>query len=224
MEREIKVPVDYIPSYAFALPAYELPGITWSLDPKTILHKEYRAHVSEPDVAKLMTLGRGVEPVGWSMAKVEFGKFDRFLAKVAHSYAIAVNGCDYFEPLLCNIIRFGDANSRYVVGGFLEECPASLHTWELQTGIFRNPAGQCLMNVAMRFLGFLGTPVYVVVVGKITPWQFENFQPNSHCGDVTVQFMDLNGVPIPSHRPSWGEGIMAFLKEKSGSLPPLRTY
>lgn len=91
--------------------------------------------------------------------------FFRLLAKIAHAFVVAEIGQDAFVPFLVPLIREGvtDEAVQYV-GGIkrTEGIARPLH----QAWIAEYPLDPELLTVRIRLLACLGTPTYVVAVGR----------------------------------------------------------
>lgn len=92
---------------------------------------------------------------------VDSKPFGRMLAKIAHSYAVAVLGINGFDPFLPGIVLGTDPNIFHYVGGAIAsaEMPKTLHLLSL-----RKENGLVLADI--RFFVALGGPAYRVVVGR----------------------------------------------------------
>lgn len=91
--------------------------------------------------------------------------FFRMLAKIAHAYAVAELGSEAFKPFLIPMIQDGDTREAVqYVGGIAqtEGVSTALH----QAWIAPYPADPSLLAVRVRLLACLGTPTYVVAVGR----------------------------------------------------------
>ena len=98
--------------------------------------------------------------------KFRIDHFVRFLAKIAHGYAVAKAG-DLLTPLLLPIIH-GDLTKQYdLIGGNGKELPARDFLWQVAPTV-SVIAGRIYMVVSIRLFAFLGAPVYQVVAGEIT--------------------------------------------------------
>lgn len=96
--------------------------------------------------------------------------FRRFLAKIAHSYAIAKIGFDSVEPFLPNgIMGNDDEEMRHLVGGQSQNdhIMDQFDTYEHQLAIWPidHDSGQILV-VAIRLFASLGMPTYEAIVGR----------------------------------------------------------
>ncbi len=94
--------------------------------------------------------------------------YSRFLAKVAHAYAVATAGHDSFVPALPDyILRDPPSSSPYVGGDW--EVPAAETAGLHHISSYRVLSnGSTYRVVKIRLFRFLATPVYRVVVGKLT--------------------------------------------------------
>lgn len=91
--------------------------------------------------------------------------FFRMLAKIAHAFAAAELGSHAFVPFLAEMIRGGSTEEalQYIGGIERTEGPAmALH----QAWVADYPLDPSLITVRIRLLARLGTPTYVVAVGR----------------------------------------------------------
>lgn len=100
---------------------------------------------------------------------IRVGKFEplmfaRFLAKIAHGYAVAELGIDAFEPTTRALIRGHDSRMNQFVGGQLgADLPADeLHCLR---HCIRNDSGAIV--VCIRLFALLSAPIYHVLVGRL---------------------------------------------------------
>ena len=89
----------------------------------------------------------------------------RFLAKVAHAFAVGELGLGGFVPVLSDVILGNDDHARYWVGGTDEVPPPEDRLINFQMGTASRD-GQDYILVFVRLYASLGTPQYVVVVGR----------------------------------------------------------
>lgn len=93
--------------------------------------------------------------------------FCRFLAKIAHGFAVHCLGLDGFEPMLQAYIRNGGVGWDKV-GGTPTITPKTDNLHELSLAYW--PIGnETLVVVTIRLFASLGAPSYLVVVGKAKP-------------------------------------------------------
>ena len=92
--------------------------------------------------------------------------FQRMLAKIGHSFAVAEMGIGAFIPLLPKaIIDEEPWQSNHLVGGYPDEVPPSSYTNEIGLRHRTSVDGRPFIVVQIRLFGNLGAPVYYVVVG-----------------------------------------------------------
>ncbi|MDB5459307.1 MAG: hypothetical protein JWO72_1048 [Caulobacteraceae bacterium] len=104
---------------------------------------------------------------GVRIGSINPGSFARMLAKMAYSYAVAVRGMGSFRPLILDLI-FGKTDGfRSWVGG--DPVVPEANEDEIHSVRCRNwtAAGKEYVVVSIRLFGFLGTPIYHVVVGEL---------------------------------------------------------
>ena len=91
-------------------------------------------------------------------------KFAKFLAKIAHGFAIDAFG-NSFDPLLPNFIRSEARGARYdLVGGVSDDDAPSDNLHELGAD-WRHYNGTLFATVRIRLFANLGAPAYLVVAG-----------------------------------------------------------
>jgi len=97
----------------------------------------------------------------------DYINFSRVLAKIAHSFAVAEYGMEYFKPMLNGIILGRKLNAPYLVGcvqGNPVIIKEKLHILELH----ERRVGRGLYLVCwIRMFGPISFPTYEVVVGKV---------------------------------------------------------
>lgn len=105
-------------------------------------------------------------------AMYEAGKIDgkgflRFVAKMAHGYAVATKGYDAYEWLTPGIILGSDPNVSHLVGGLLDLQPADRETGAAVKFDIGEPTDDFpYLLIRIRLFEFLGTPEHIVVVGR----------------------------------------------------------
>jgi hypothetical protein len=110
---------------------------------------------------------RGADRISYDV-RLETPSFVRMLAKIAHSYTVAVYGRDAFTPFLIPLILKGGPNAPQFVGspprpGRDDRTSEITH----QVGIdFVSHHATWLGLVTIRLFAYLGTPRYHVVVGE----------------------------------------------------------
>jgi hypothetical protein len=89
----------------------------------------------------------------------------RMIAKIGHSFAVAILGQAKFKPLLLPLIREDDRNGIDYIGGGVPEEPAIDALHRLSIGYLRG-AGKDFVAVQVRLLAKYGAPTYVAIVGE----------------------------------------------------------
>ena len=93
--------------------------------------------------------------------------FQRMLAKIGHSFAIAELGPHHFIPLLPRAIIGEDPwLPNHLVGGHPDAVEPSEYLNEIGLRYQTSTDGRTFIVVQIRFFGTLGAPVYRVVVGS----------------------------------------------------------
>ena len=96
--------------------------------------------------------------------------FARMLAKIAHSYAVALLGLDSFRPYLRDLILGRSTTGPYLVSG--DPRPLEMQTNTLHR-VYREDCirgGVNYVLVAIQLFAFMGMPRYHVVVGERHGW------------------------------------------------------
>lgn len=158
--------VEELPWISWVLPNYGLPGIISGARAQDCKCENVRAQVGAYDAERLLIHGAFQEPVGLASISFNIGVFERMLAKIAHSYAVAELGLDGFTPALKSMILDGHPHQAFWIG---EERAHNLPGGTLyDLSLARYPSdGAEYLVVLVQLMGFLGTPVYAVVVGTL---------------------------------------------------------
>jgi hypothetical protein len=138
----------------------EPPGILIGRDPTAQVNYEFWARPSD-EVQKHISEDKQLV----ALAPVEPDTFGRFLAKVAHGYAVAELGEATFKPALSHFIRNKPLRALEWIGGQKDDPPARewLHEiqWEIET-----VGNKKYVVVNLRLFCCFGTPPYRIVVGE----------------------------------------------------------
>jgi hypothetical protein len=156
----IRVSVSDLPTSYLTL-KLEPPGILVGKAPSGVIDGEIWMKQSGGESA-LRLVSRRRE--GLHLASIQPVTFGRFLAKVAHSYAVADLGFESFRPLLLELIQGKSEAVSYLVGGATEVPPADENTFVLRTG-WGTIGDTTYAIVELRLYAELATPLYHVVVG-----------------------------------------------------------
>lgn len=148
-------------------PSLELPGRKWS-------------YVS-PSVSSFINevkreLGHS-GPIAYKVGDVFAEDYLRFVAKIAHAYAVAVFGFDAFEHLLPPIVRCRDNAVSYLVGGDPIIAPPVPDGAAVRIDFGHPIEGSNLLLAKVRLFEFLGTPEHLVVVGRTLTRELPRRQP-----------------------------------------------
>lgn len=104
-------------------------------------------------------------------------KFSRFLAKVAHSMAVAACGTEAFEPFLPELILGRDDDITRVMGAFFEP-PSHPSRHFFNFGLIAGPLpDERLLMTDISLFANMGAPRYRVVVGRALhagDWRFRD--------------------------------------------------
>lgn len=160
---QITLPLKDYPSFFF-LPHLVPPGALIDNVPRMgALNGAWVANL-EPEEGFKLPAVKGIKSI--SSPVLDTHAFSRFLAKVAHGYAVYCLGADGFKPLLTDFILGGaDETGGLYVGGSLVQPtnkPESLHElscdwWDLN--------GKKVVVVTIRLFACLGSPSYLVITG-----------------------------------------------------------
>ncbi|WP_131818675.1 hypothetical protein [Sphingomonas turrisvirgatae] len=184
------------PFFSWSLPLWGFPGMAWHEAYEVVCANDtLYCVVGQLDAQAALDAAGGKHVVSLPEAKFSNATFARFLAKVAHSFAVAALGADGFHPVLPNFIRNGGDKPRIFVGGELEIPPAQPYAYEIDLGTMQSANGSRYLAVRMRLLSYLGTPVYTVIVGD----RFEGDLASvghGYAKPIQVAIMGDDGVPI----------------------------
>jgi hypothetical protein len=194
-KRKRRVGSDYLPWLSWTLPVYDLPGLLLQRAPEEC-HKGFlRSVISQLDASAMLSIGNGVESVKAHGTPVNLVAFNRFLAKVAHSFTCATLGEDNFEPCLNKLILEGHEHSTFWIGCD-EERSAQPYFFEIEPGEYQAWNGQKFLAVRIRLFSFLGTPSYVIAVGTRRCDEERLLQQPIYRLNAKVLIKDADGVPI----------------------------
>src|SRR3546814_16614058 len=88
------------------------------------------------------------------------------LAKIGHSYAVAVHGLTKFEPLLLDLIVRNSGHPSFLIGGdfdILPPEPPHLHRMNLHR---YEAHGDTFVWLTTRLFAYLGAPRYYIETGR----------------------------------------------------------
>lgn len=157
----VDVPVEQLPAICI-FPQLNAPRIFAPPDAGAGWTGEFwlwQEHVETPAPIASSTDGASIH-----VGKVNPELFARFLAKIAHGYAVAYLGVDGFTPFLPGLILDDSSDPFLYVGGYSEPPadPAALHQFEQGHAVL---GGTKYALVRIRLFASLGAPEYVVVAG-----------------------------------------------------------
>ena len=166
-KNQIELKQGEYPFYFWALPVFDLPGLTIQPPIRTEFVPDHmKCVVSHEDALTVLQLGGGILPVRMPSLVYHQQKFTRFLAKMAHAYAIATIGEGSFKPVLTEFIRDGIGEPRMFVGGETELSASKAEVFSIALGSILRTDGKLLLAARIRLLAYMGTPSYIVVVGQ----------------------------------------------------------
>ncbi|GAB2808174.1 hypothetical protein [Dyella kyungheensis] len=156
------IPIMEVPVAYFCLKFLRLPGILSGLLPSGEITWEFWCRAWEAEAAL-----QRVRPTqeGLHLGGLRPITFARFLAKVAHGYAVAEIGLESFEPLLLDLILGRSEEISHLIGGDGRDMPPMDEEFYLTSGWHEDVHGSFLV-VVMRLYANLGAPWYSVVVGR----------------------------------------------------------
>lgn len=117
------------------------------------------------DMEKYVPKGIGID-YGFGLGKIQPVTFAKLIAKIAHAYAVAELGLNFFKPLATDLILGKtDTLSQWVGGDWEIPKPSdALFDLKLEQA---SSNGVNFLLVHVRLFSFFGTPQYHVVVGEI---------------------------------------------------------
>lgn len=160
----LAVSPEELPQHAYALPLYGFPGYLLQIPPEEAKKSTHiRSVISKSDVEAMLVLSKN-KPVNFQFGEVDLDTFNRFLFKIAHSYACCILGYAKFIPSLKERILTENAENRYLIGCDDPE-PAAPFLFEMNLTNCKLWHGEECYIVRIRLFSFLETPTYIVVVG-----------------------------------------------------------
>lgn len=186
-----------LPFMSWALPTYNQPGIVWQAPYQQVTEKD-RMHfvIGKDDVDSYLDITGGYRPVSVPPMKYHLGKFTRFIAKVAHSFASAVLRPDGFKPILQDFILNGHEKPRIFIGGEPEIPPAESFIYEIKLGRMTSWTRQEWVVVSFRMLSYLGAPTYIAVVGEGFQQDISLLEYAAYAKPIKVRIMGSDGEPF----------------------------
>ena len=163
--RELSLPIAELPYLSWAMPTFDFPGLSLNRLPSDPGKRSIQCQVGLADAERLLAKGSGTEAADMTLGKIDAAMFQRMIAKIAHSFACA-HAPDGFTPILSDLIMKGSDNPSYLVGCDNPQPPADDTLWSLKFGTLQPQLGPIYYAVQIRLFGFLGTPSYVVMVGR----------------------------------------------------------
>lgn len=191
---EEKLDLNTYPNHYVGLPLFDYPGMTAQI-PLATLYAGEKLHViaGKHDAEAALAAAGGHRPVRMPPIKYDRLRFTRFLAKVAHAFAVAVLGRDAFKPFLRDFIRSGTGDPRMFVGGEPEIEPYSNEIFSIGLGSITRVDGRLLLAVRIQFLGYLQMPTYCVIVGDGFQGNFADVQNGAYARPIEIKLVDPSG-------------------------------
>lgn len=181
-----------MPWFAYALPKYDYPGYLRQVSPEEAKkNDQLKIVLSKFDAQSLLEHGND-NPVSYQFGPIDVSTFNRFLAKIAHSYASSIIGAKAFEPFLQELIIDGSIPNSYMIGCEEEE-PEAPYLFEIGLSNCHLWHGQECYVVRIRLFSFLGTPTYIVVVGEPKNNVRNDFRNHFYSLPVNIKIVDEDG-------------------------------
>lgn len=160
--RSIVLPNSELPHLTWAMPVFAPPGIIDGRSPDNTGSRSIRAQMGMVDAERLLASGGGSQPINMDISKIDENAFRRMIAKIAHSFTFAILR-DSFTPLLNETILKG-VNSSYLIGSEQDDIFPDDTLYSIQLGKIEY-LNRNYIAARVRIFGFLGTPVYIAIVG-----------------------------------------------------------
>jgi HNH endonuclease len=143
-----------------------------------------------------------IEKYNWDRTlnfKVMPYHFMRMIAKIAHSFAVALIGYNCFKPIILGPILNEKANVSYFVGMNEKQEPFGLtHGHEVKIVFQGRISGTTLIIVHVRLFPFAETPTYHAVVGEFVDIQQESLAIEKLEKTKDVQLARSVGQHVPA--------------------------
>jgi hypothetical protein len=186
-----------LPFLSFALPKYDHPSVLLQTSSKEARRSDrFSVQVGKDDASTLLSAGGGRRPVRAPQMVFHPEKFCRFLAKVAHSFAVATLGDGSFRPFLRDFIRTGSSVPRFFVGGETDLTRAEPCIFEICLGTLYTPSKRPYLGAKIRLFSYMRTPTYVVVVGQHYNGILSDVPDAAYARHVKIRVMGDDGAPI----------------------------
>ena len=145
------------------------PGLLVGRDPSPIVAGQkwlYEDHLLDAFIHKVRRFFQAHGAM-YEAGKIDGGGFLRFIAKMAHGYAVATKGYESFDWLTQGIILGTDPNISHLVGGEPHVPPGDKETGAAVKFEVGEPTDELpYLLIKVRLFEFLGTPEHIVVVGR----------------------------------------------------------
>lgn len=148
------------------MPDYGTPGILTGAMPWEANSGDITAWFPADEMERMVSLGGGKRTA--IKMTVSGRSFGRMLAKIAHSYAVALVGNGAFKPFLLDLILNDHNRINYYIGNEKQNGPISQEPDFFSLGLhsMKLPNGKDALYVKIRLFSWLLTPVYVAIVGE----------------------------------------------------------
>lgn len=158
----MEIPISEMPLAYLTLKFRGLPGVLAGRPANGEINWEFwaRSWLGEQALKRVSPRREGLH-----LGSLKPITFARFLAKVAHGYAVAETGGATFEPMLLDLILGRSEEIAFLIGGYPDDREPLSDEFFLQWGWAQNERGAFLV-VEIRLYANLGAPTYLVVVGR----------------------------------------------------------
>lgn len=174
----------------YLLPDFGRPGILQNRPPWESMNWTLIGNILQPDVARLGSLGdrHAIKHT------CDGDAFARMIAKIAHSFCVAVIGLEKFRPFLSQKIVTRDQGIFHFLG---TEISANrdyiFHSIGVDSVVL--PNGRTAANVRMRFFELYGTPTYSVIAGEISSDALDGVAKNEFHLKAKTHTLDPHPTP-----------------------------
>jgi hypothetical protein len=120
----------------------------------------------------------GISPILYQSFQPD--KISRLLAKIALGIAVGTFGIDSFTPIIRDVILNQSSNPYYLVGGTTHDFMHLKNYYVCGTihesvAFIHHVNNEPHVLVQIQLFCYLDTPIYTVVVGKMTSEEYEKF-------------------------------------------------
>jgi hypothetical protein len=163
----------------FGTPGFVLGKMPWEAEAGHI-----KGFLSQAESENAVRIGRGRKSVAIKVS-VNYRSFARMIAKISHSYAVAVLGVDGFKPFLLDLILNEHDRLNYFIGTPHDRLPKIDKSFWIRLRSARI-RGQDIAVVDVRLFAWLDFPCYVALVGRPQGTKLREIGWVAHSGDRTA--------------------------------------